>query len=682
MTEENAPTLEPLDKWRESRLAGYTNFLLVLVLPLYRFFDRLFHSRYNPLYKSGVLACWLLFLVIISGIYLLLFYQVSQPYQSVAGIQQQVWLGSWIRALHRYASGAALVAVIFHTIQLLLQGRTWGPRVLAWLSGVVLVAAIFVSAWSGYVMVWDQHGQLLAIAGAKLLQLLPILRETLAQAFDGSLPVSSSFFFMNLFLHVAVPLAMVILLWIHTAKLARNAWVPEVWTRWQTLGAFFLLSILWPAPLTQEANLLRIVERIPVDIFFGFWLPFLNQQVWLVVLGTVFIALLSLVPWWWRPKKLPATSTVQSDLCDGCQQCIRDCPYQAISMDYSGGSRLGLAVVDAKSCVSCGVCGASCHSHAVGLPGLKGKDQVASVELRLANLDDSATKKVALVFCASNYEATKTLEHLLNDNHALYPVSLLCSGTMHMDVVEILLDKFAGVFIWGCPERCCHSRDGAVLLRERVSHKRAPSLPRSIANSRVAFWNGAASEFAELSKQLGLFQQTLVAKNIVNALPFKFWIGSIFGTVISLSLVAYLAQYPLGQQVGIGILRVAVRLPGQELIQCRELSPQEKAIQPAHMQLKQICEKKNVDYILKVSVNNQETLVQTFVHGGFRADRPVIIHRDLELLPGEYEVNAAIHPKELSNSKQINLIFNQKVKIERAEIRLLTLGEQAQLVLK
>ena len=43
----------------------------------------------------------------------------------------------------------------------------------------------------------------------------------------GDAPVPSQFFFMNLFLHVAIPLGMVCFLWLHTARLARAAWFPE-----------------------------------------------------------------------------------------------------------------------------------------------------------------------------------------------------------------------------------------------------------------------------------------------------------------------------------------------------------------------------------------------------------------------------------------------------------------------
>ncbi|RIL07136.1 MAG: hypothetical protein DCC75_10245, partial [Proteobacteria bacterium] len=188
-----------------------------LIDPINRLFDWLYHSIYNPLYRSGTLAIALLLILLVMGLYLIFFYSVSQPYESVAAIQSQIWVGRWVRAVHRYATDVAILAVVFHILQILVQGKIWGPRLLAWLSGVVLLGCLFLSTWTGYVMVWDKHGQLLALAGAEMLQVFPFLHDILAMAFNGSTQVDQGFFFMNLFLHVGAPLLMVFGIWIHTA---------------------------------------------------------------------------------------------------------------------------------------------------------------------------------------------------------------------------------------------------------------------------------------------------------------------------------------------------------------------------------------------------------------------------------------------------------------------------------
>jgi hypothetical protein len=76
-----------------------------------------------------------------------------------------------------------------------------------------------------------------------MLRLLPLFPEPPDRAFVGDTPVPAQFFFMNLFLHVAVPLGMVFFLWLHTARLARAAWFPERRVMLGALAGFVLLSL-------------------------------------------------------------------------------------------------------------------------------------------------------------------------------------------------------------------------------------------------------------------------------------------------------------------------------------------------------------------------------------------------------------------------------------------------------
>src|SRR5690606_22093221 len=104
--------------------------------------NRVYTSRWNPLYHSGAIAIAMLLVLIATGIYLLLFYRIGAPYESVGRIHGQVWTGRWIRGLHRFASDAAVVAAVVHAFRMYAQRRTWGPRALAWVSGVVLLLVI------------------------------------------------------------------------------------------------------------------------------------------------------------------------------------------------------------------------------------------------------------------------------------------------------------------------------------------------------------------------------------------------------------------------------------------------------------------------------------------------------------------------------------------------------------
>jgi CDP-4-dehydro-6-deoxyglucose reductase len=164
--------------------------------------NRLYGQRYNPLYQSGTIAVALYLVLIVTGVWLLLFYRVGAPWASVARLTSDPWLGNWVRGVHRYASDLAVIATIAHAVRMFAQDRTWGPRLLAWMSGCLLLLLLFVCGWTGFVMVWDTFGLALAREGARMLDTLPLLSEPTGRAFTGEQPVPTAFFFLNLFAHV------------------------------------------------------------------------------------------------------------------------------------------------------------------------------------------------------------------------------------------------------------------------------------------------------------------------------------------------------------------------------------------------------------------------------------------------------------------------------------------------
>src|SRR5690606_35806551 len=138
-------------------------------------------------------AVALLLVLIATGLWLIFFYRVGAPYASVERITSDVWIGRWVRGVHRYASDGLLLATAVHALRMFAQGRSWGPRFLAWTSGVVLLVLVYVCGLTGYVMVWDTFGYELAREGARLLDSLPILSEPIGRTFTGEQQVMAPF---------------------------------------------------------------------------------------------------------------------------------------------------------------------------------------------------------------------------------------------------------------------------------------------------------------------------------------------------------------------------------------------------------------------------------------------------------------------------------------------------------
>jgi ferredoxin len=472
--------------------------------------NRLYGSRYNPFYHSGALVVALLLVLIVTGLYLLVFYRIGSPYASMERIQEQVWVGRWVRSLHRFASDAAVVAILVHALRMFVQSKAWGKRTLAWVTGVILTGVFLVCGWTGYVMVWDVQAQVLAVEGARLLDVLPIVAEPISRTFVGERPIGSPFFFMNLFLHVALPIGLGVLLWLHVARVARPVLMPARRVTWTVIGLLFLVSVVWPVSLGPEADLFRVPGTAPFDAFYLFWLPVTQAMpAWAVwAAGSAFVLGLILVPFWTRPAadRRPAPSVVNERLCTGCEQCVHDCPYQAITMVERTDGRAGLtARVDTALCVSCGICAGSCAPMGVGPPGRTGRDQMAEVRAFL-DARRPGQRDVVIVGCTRGAGGAGATERF--DGAAVFPVG--CAGSMHTSVIEALLRGGAGgVLIVSCPASDCWNREGSAWLEARIYHEREAELNARVDRRRVRLVEAALAEPALVRAELAAFRGSL-----------------------------------------------------------------------------------------------------------------------------------------------------------------------------
>jgi ferredoxin len=637
-----------------------------------RLFDRVYSSAYNPLYRTGTLASLCLTVALVTGVYLLFVYEIARPWESVAAIQGDVLLGRWMRALHRYASDAALVAVALHVMRLLVQGKTWGPRVLAWITGVLLAGMLFVSAITGFVLVWDGFGQRLAVAGARMLRLLPLFPEPPDRAFVGDAPVPAQFFFMNLFLHVAVPLGMVAFLWLHTARLARAAWFPERRVTLVALGGFVLLSLAWPAPLPPKADLLAIPGRIATDWFYGFWLPLagVSPAAALTSVGVLTVLLVA-VPWLLRPapaaRRGPAS--VDPESCEGCQQCFQDCPYDAIQMVTGAHpERYPLrAEVQGDLCVSCGLCAGSCASLAIGPPGRTARDQLAAARQLVAGSPDAGRRSL-LVACRNNGGLTSRRRNQWAADHATTCFEVDCAGSLHPGTVAYLGRHFADTVVVTCPPQNCLYREGTMLADARIVGERRPAVPGQIDRLPVRLLQASMGEWALVAASMDGLRHSPASGAVARGAR---WLAAMALSVILLALVAAGSRWPQGVDADHALLRLGWRLVGQVRERCRDLTAEELAARPVHMRRPRECVSEVLTYDLTAAVDGRVLTRKRVKSPGLRADRPLSVEEDLEVAPGEHTVTVTFIPEDPGSGGKA-LTFEDRVRFAPARVVLVT----------
>ncbi|MEK7667720.1 MAG: cytochrome b N-terminal domain-containing protein [Gemmatimonadota bacterium] len=468
--------------------------------------NRLYGWKNNPLYHSGVLAASLLAVAMVTGLYLIFFWGISDPFASVEHITNRVFLGRFTRSLHRYASDAAILAALVHLVRVWLQRRTWGPRALAWITGFFLLGTIWILGWTGYVMVWDIQGEVLAREGARWMDALPLFSEPISRAFDGERALPGAFFFLNLFAHVALPVGLGVVFWLHVARVARPQLVPPKQLLWGVLGLLALASVVVPVTMDPPADLFRLPGRASYDVFYAFFLPLTRPlapwAVWVVGGGLLTVTLL--VPALTKPKAehLPPPSVVDERSCTGCEQCWLDCPYEAIRMvERTDGGPYLVARVDPDLCTSCGICAGSCAPMGVGPAGRTGKDQLADAR-RFVAAHPYGVGDVVIVTCrrAGGIGARTEV-----DGAPVFTVS--CAGNLHSSVIEFFVRGGAGgVLIAACPPRDCWSREGPIWLEQRLFHDREAALRPRVEKRRVRVVHAGEGEPGVVRAALAAFR--------------------------------------------------------------------------------------------------------------------------------------------------------------------------------
>ncbi|MDH4199088.1 MAG: 4Fe-4S dicluster domain-containing protein [Spirochaetia bacterium] len=632
--------------------------------------NRIFSSRLNPLAQTGAWTVFFLSAAFVSGGGLIFFYKISDPYQSIVNIQEMVYLARWLRAMHRYSADAALITITFHILKMMVEGKTWGPRLFSWVTGVFNTGLLFVSAYTGYVMVWDNHAKLIAVRGAQLLDYLHFSSEALASIFSGEKEPDSTFFFINLFTHVAIPLGMAIMLWLHTSRLTRPDFFPGK-KRMIASGATLLIaSIIISAPLIQKADLLSLGVTFPVDIFYSGWFLFSKKNALLMLSFYLFgmPILLFLLPLIWKPKpkllKEKYISKVNLEKCNGSSQCYYDCPYGAIEMKDRPDTQNRneqYAYIDANQCVGCGLCSASCRVFAIGPEGKVGTDILHELKIFMVENEkkQGAPKKDVLVFsCKYNENVNRYLKKSGFGNYALY--ELPCTGILHSAHIHSALGHFSRVALISCAESQCVFRFGNTLLEERVEGKRKPTLPEIQNEQRVSFWSGGDDKLFDLRSLIEGNSRKKISR----------WngaLGVLFLFLFYIS-IAGASQIYIPTKENTGLLRFSWKLAGQRDEICRDLSEKEMLSKPKHMRKSRECREVYYPYILKYKIGDIHG--ESVIHpAGLRKDRPLIVFKEIDLKSGIYPVTVEFFSNE-GNSRKFS--FSGQMKIAPDEVTLIT----------
>ena len=266
-------------------------------------FNLAFGEKLNPFYHLGTLSFWQFWLLVGSGLYLYIFADtgIDQAYLSVERItHDQWWAGGILRSIHRYATDGMILTMLLHMLRHFAYDRYRGFRSFSWLTGVALLWMVYIAGINGFMLVWDKLAQFVVIATAEWFDALPMFGGTLIRNFIYLENVGSRLFTLLAFMHIGVPLIVVIIMWVHVQRVPRAHINPPRPIAIAITLMFVALALVKPI-LSQggEADMSVVPTNIEFD---WFQLPVLSLvyvfdplYLWLGVMG--FTGLLALTPW-------------------------------------------------------------------------------------------------------------------------------------------------------------------------------------------------------------------------------------------------------------------------------------------------------------------------------------------------------------------------------------------------
>jgi quinol-cytochrome oxidoreductase complex cytochrome b subunit len=301
-------------------------------------FSKAFTPEWNPLYQLGALSFFYFWIVAVTGVYLFVFFEtsISGAHASIEQITHGHWyVGGVMRSFHRYASAAMGVSVTLHLLREFSMDRYSGVRWFSWVSGVPLLWLLFASAIGGYWLVWDIQAQYIAIVTSEWLDQLPIIVDPMASNFLNESTLSDRFFSLLVFLHIGIPLALLLGMFIHIKRISNARTNPAKGLAAGTLLAMLVVSLWRPALSQAPANLDMAVTQVGLDWVFLNPYPLIDAwgpgAVWALLVGLS----CALTVLQWLPSRRPVQSPIAFVVpanCFGCGWCLADCPYEAVSM--------------------------------------------------------------------------------------------------------------------------------------------------------------------------------------------------------------------------------------------------------------------------------------------------------------------------------------------------------------
>ena len=176
----------------------------------------------------GGLSFFFFLVLTVTGVFLMFYYHPSVPraYDDMKDLQYVVYMGPFLRNLHRWGAHAMVALVLLHMVRVFFAGAYRPPREFNWVLGVVLLVLTILLSYTGYLLPWDQLAFWGVTVGTNMADAVPLLGESMKFLLLGGTKVNENALLRFYVLHcVLLPLLAGLVLCVHIWRVRKDGGV-------------------------------------------------------------------------------------------------------------------------------------------------------------------------------------------------------------------------------------------------------------------------------------------------------------------------------------------------------------------------------------------------------------------------------------------------------------------------
>jgi quinol-cytochrome oxidoreductase complex cytochrome b subunit len=271
--------------------------------------------RFQHTFYLGFITFFLFLILITTGVALMCYYRPSpaNAYQDMKDLEFVVFLGPYLRAMHRWAAHGMVICVFLHMCRVFYTGSYKKPRQFNWVVGVLLLLLTLGLSFTGYLLPWDQLAYWAITVGTNIGSYAPLVGGQLRELLLGGHGVGEAALLRFYVLHVAVlPSVLILLTVVHFWRVRKDGGLSRpMWKLKENKPAEQLVTIGAPAGVmamsataaspTKTYGLMEVVTGKPIfetiepdeeeDVVFSYPYAFFREAIALMVTVTGIMAI-------------------------------------------------------------------------------------------------------------------------------------------------------------------------------------------------------------------------------------------------------------------------------------------------------------------------------------------------------------------------------------------------------